>query len=495
LAFADAGVGVTPANQDLRFYLMKKVAFLFVLFLGFAWNCNAQTWTYVQESVITYCANNTSSCGNFAGTMIPTQANTVWIFGISTTNDVTATVSGGGATWTECSTCTTYLSGFRRNRIFYALGGTAGSTNFSISLSGNSGSSFAVTFVEVQPPAGTTASFDVGGVTSSSTCSGTCTGVALTLSATDVVVQFLNRNAPADWKGWSSPYLTLPNGDGVHVNAPAGSEAAPTVNVLPGATGAVFSAIAFKSTAGSFTPPAPGPMSLVSFVDPDPASGLNGLNCAPSCSLAVPATGSGHLLYLEAANTSGVFLGSVSGGGTWVVPASCQIKGGQNAGNALSCAYALSSSSTPATAINITMAGNANSMLAFYEVASTTGAFAFDTSNTATNAASTSPSGASLSLAQGATDVVFQSILVFGGTSSLSYFPNVRGCRSGCGPQFWNGQAASDAILNVTSTTLNTPKYSNQQNNATIVSGIAFKAGSGTAQAPAAPSGLTAVVN
>ena len=292
---------------------MKKVAFLFVLFLGFAWNCNAQTWTYVQESVITYCANNTSSCGNFAGTMIPTQANTVWIFGISTTNDVTATVSGGGATWTECSTCTTYLSGFRRNRIFYALGGTAGSTNFSISLSGNSGSSFAVTFVEVQPPAGTTASFDVGGVTSSSTCSGTCTGVALTLSATDVVVQFLNRNAPADWKGWSSPYLTLPNGDGVHVNAPAGSEAAPTVNVLPGATGAVFSAIAFKSTAGSFTPPAPGPMSLVSFVDPDPASGLNGLNCAPSCSLAVPATGSGHLLYLEAANTSGVFLGSVSG--------------------------------------------------------------------------------------------------------------------------------------------------------------------------------------
>src|SRR5213079_910768 len=66
---------------------------------------------------------------------------------------------------------------------------------------------------------------------------------------------------------------------------------------------------------------------------------------------------------------------------------------------------------------------------------------------------------------------------VFGGTSSLSYFPNVRGCRSGCGPQFWNGQAASDAILNVTSTTLNTPKYSNQQNNATIVSGIAFKAG------------------
>lgn len=474
---------------------MKKVVLLFVLALGFAWNCHAQTWTYVQESVITYCANNTSSCGNFAGTMIPTQANSVWIFGISTTNDVTATVSGGGASWTECASCTTFLSGFRRNRIFYAFGGTAGSTNFSINLSGNSGSTFSVTFVEVLAPAGSTASFDVGGATSSSTCSGTCTGVGLTLSATDVVVQFLNRNAPADWKGWPSPYLTLPNGDGVHLNAPAGGEAAPTVNVLPGATGAVFSAIAFKSTAGSFAPPAPGPMSLVSFVDPDPAHGLNGMNCAPSCSLAVPATGSGHLFYLEAANTSGVFLGSVSGGGTWVVPASCQVKGGQAGGNALSCAYVLSSSAAPVTTINITMAGNANTMFAFYELASSSGQFAFDTSGTSTNAASLNPSGASLTLSPGATDAVFQSIFVFGGTSSVSYFPYVRACRSGCGPGFWNGQAASDAILNVTSATLKTPQFANQQNNSTVVSGVAFKAGIGGATPPNPPSGLTAVVN
>jgi hypothetical protein len=134
-------------------------------------------------------------------------------------------------------------------------------------------------------------------------------------------------------------------------------------------------------------------------------------------------------------------------------------------------------------------------MFAFYEVATTSGTFAFDTTNTATNAASTSPSGASLSLSQGVTDVVFQSIFVFGGTSSLSYFPNVRACRSGCGPGFWNGQAASDAILNVTSATLQTPRFANQQNNSTVVSGVAFKASQGTAQAPNPPSGLTAVVN
>ena len=478
---------------------MKKVVFLFVLTLGFAWDCHAQTWTYVQESVITYCANNTSGCGNtgspaFAGTMIPTRSDTVWIFEISTVNDVTAAVAGGGATWTECSQCTIFLSGFRRNRIFYAIGGTAGSTNFQITLSGNSGSTFAVSFVELLPPPGSTASFDAGGAVSSTTCTGTCSGVPLTLTATDAVMQFLNRAAPADYKGWQSPYQTLPNGDGVHLNALAGAEVAPVVNMQAGSPGAVFSAIAFKSTAGSFTPPAPGPMSLVSFVDPDPAQGLNGLNCAPSCSLTVPSTGSGHLLYLEAANTSGVFLGSVSGGGTWAVPASCQIKGGQSSGNALSCAYVLSSSSTPVTAINITMAGNANTNFAFYEVSSTTGSFSLDTSSSATNAASRNPSGASLTLSPGATDVVFQSISVFGGTSSLSYFPDVRGCRSGCGPQFWNGQAASDALLNV-SGSAPTPQWSNQQNNATVVSGIAFKTTSGTAQAPNPPSGLTAVVN
>jgi len=141
------------------------------------------------------------------------------------------------------------------------------------------------------------------------------------------------------------------------------------------------------------------------------------------------------------------------------------------------------------------MAGNANTMFAFYEVATTTGTFSFDTTNSTTNAASTSPSGVPLSLSQSATDVIFQSIFVFGGTSSVSYFPYVRACRSGCGPGFWNGQAASDAILNATSTTLQTPRFANQQNNATIVSGIAFETGSGTAQAPAPPSGLTAVVN
>lgn len=433
---------------------------------------SSNTWTYVQESVITYCANNTSSCGSFAGTMIPTLGNSVWIFGISTTNDVTATVSGGGATWTECATCTTFLSGFRRNRVFYALGGTAGSTNFTITLSGSSGSSFAVTFIEVLPPAGSVASFDSGGATSSSTCTGTCTGVGFTgLAGGDVVVQFMNRIAPADYKSWPSPYLSLPNGDGLHLNAAAGTETAPVVNV--NGTGAVFSAIAFKSSIGDFVPAALGPISLVQFVDPDPASGVTGLNCAPSCTLTVAATGTSHLLYLEAADIATTFISSVSGGGTWVVPASCRINGGQATANALSCAYVLAS--TPgATSINITMTGSANTQFAFFELATSVGQFAFETSGTATNAATLNPSGVTLSLNPNTTYALFQSIFVFGGTSSLSYYPYLRACRSGCGPGFWNGEAASDAFLNATNTTP-VPRYSNQQNNSTVVSGVAFK--------------------
>lgn len=471
---------------------MKKVVFIFMIFmltLGFAQNCHAQTWTYVQDSVITYCSSGTS-CGNFIGTMLPTLSGSVWVFYIDTISASSASVSGGGAIWNQCSACGTSVTNHHAF-VFYAIGGSSGQTNFSISAPGNSGS-LSVEFFELLPPSGSTASFDTGtGI--STTCSGTpatCTGASLSLSSTDFVIEFLDGTAPGSWNGWPSPWLTLPSGDGALVNA-TGTVSAPTVTVRPGFSGtAVFSAIAFKSSLGSFSPPAPGPMSLVSFVVPDPAHGLNGLSCNPSCSLTVPTTGTGHLLYLEAANLSGTFLSSVTGGGTWIVPASCQIKGGQASGNSLSCAYVLAS--TPVSAINMTMAGTSQTNFAFYEVATTTGSFAFDTSSSATNAASFNPSGVSLSLSQGVTDVVFQSIHVFGGTSSVSYFPYVRACLSGCGLGFWNGEAASDAILNV-SGSVPTPQFANQQNNSTVVTGIAFR--TGTATAPAPPTGLTAIVH
>jgi len=438
---------------------------------------NTSSWTYVQDSTITYCSSGTS-CGAFSGTMIPTQSGTVWVFYIDTASATSASVSGGGATWTECVSCRITVTNHHAF-VFYAFNGSSGQTDFSISAPGNSGS-LSVQFAEIQPPAGSTASFDVG-TGSSVSCGGTpatCVGPSLALSATDFVMNFLDGTAPGSWNGWPSPWLTLPSGDGALVNA-TGTVAAPTVTVRSGFSGnAVFSAIAFKSSLGSFTPPVAGPISIVQFTDPDPTNGLTGLNCAPSCSLSLPsATGSGHLLYLEAANVSGTFISTTTpptGGGAWVAPASCQIKGGQSANNSLSCAYVLSSTSG-ATSISITMTGNANTQFAFYELSTSVGVFSFDVAGTATNAASLNPAGVSLPLASGGNDVIFHSISVFGGTSGLSYYPFVRGCSSGCGPQFYNGQAASDALLNVAGgTTPPIPQWVNQQNSATVVTGVAF---------------------
>lgn len=437
---------------------------------------NTSSWTYKQDSTITYCTTGTS-CGSFGGTMIPTSSGTVWVFYIDTVSATSASVSGGSVIWTQCTACGLNVTGHHAF-VFYAIGGPSGQTNFSVSAPGNSGS-LSVQFLEIQPPGGSTPSFDVGN-SASVTCSGTpatCAGASLNLTATDFVMEFLDGTAPGSWNGWPSPWLTLPSGDGVLVNA-TGTVAAPTVTVRSGFSGnAVFSAIAFKSSLGSFTPPASGPISIVQFTDPDPTHGLTGLNCAPSCSLAVSATGVGHLLYLEAANVSGTFISSVSGGGTWVVPTGaggCRISGGQSSSNTLSCAYVLSSTSG-ATSISITMTGNANTQFAFYELSTSVGVFSFDVAGTATNAASLNPAGVSLSLASGGNDVIFHSISVFGGTSGLSYYPFIRGCSSGCGPQFYNGQAASDALLNVAGGTAPPiPQWVNQQNNATVVTGVAF---------------------
>ena len=56
---------------------------------------------------------------------------------------------------------------------------------------------------------------------------------------------------------------------------------------------------------------------------------------------------------------------------------------------------------------------------------------------------------------------------------------------------FYNNQAASAALLNTTNGAA--PLWIDQQNQATIVSGLAFKTGTGTVVAP--PTGLAAVVN
>lgn len=458
-----------------------------MLALGFAWNCHAQTWTYVQDSLGTYCVAGASSCTMSAGNIVPTTAGTVWVMEIQTTNNVTITsVTGGGGGWTLCpaSSCHLFSSSPARNvDMAYNLTGAAGTTSVTVNLSGGSGTIFGANFFEFLPPPGSTASFDAAATNLSTNCSGTCPGVGLTITGTDVILQSMHANSASTWNAWSSPYTTLPLGEGLYLNAKSG--AAPTVKVS--GTGAVVHAIAFKSTAGSFTPPTK-PISVVNFT----STGLNGTSCSPTCSISVPSTGAGNLLFIEAANLNNNFISSVSGGGTgWVIPSggnSCRISYVLAGNNALSCAYLLSSTAG-ATSISITMTGGGAEFFSIWEVTSTAGAFAFDTQSSTQNSASFSPPGAALSLT-GTNDAVFQAIFVPGGTSSGSYLMQPR--IPGASLNFFNNNAAEGGVMNVSSA----PPiiWVNQQNNATVVTGVAFKTGTGPAP-PAPPTGLAAVVN
>jgi hypothetical protein len=457
---------------------MKKVVFIFMLVLGFAWNCHAQTWTYVQDSLSTYCSAGSSSCTLQSGNVLPTTAGSVWVVYLTTnSNNFISNVTGGGGSWVHCPSCQIWNATLSRAEdAWYNLSGNAGTINsVVVTLNSAAVGQFGLNFIELLPPSGYTASYDTSGTTSTNSCT-TCTGVGFgSLGGTDVIIQSIAATSPSSWHAWSSPYATLPLGEGINLNATSGT--APTVTTS--GPGAVFSAIAFKSSAGSFAPP-PLPISVVNY------AASQGLNCSPSCSLGV-SVGSGHLLYIESGTLNGTHISSVSGGGTpWVIPSganTCQIT--LPSSDALSCAYILSSTSG---SLSVTMSGNSNVSFTVWEVASTNGPFTFDVQGSAQRAASYNPSGIALSLT-GTNDVIFQSAFVPGGTSAVSFYPMPR--VPGQGTMFFNNNAANAALLNTTNGAA--PLWANQQNNATVVTGVAFR--TGTALAPAPPTGLAAVVN
>lgn len=422
---------------------------------------NISSWTYVQDSIDTFCKVGVTSCTIQVGTFLPTVSGSIWAVLVGTNNDVTiSSVTGGGGTWTLCPSCHIYNAGLSKNLdIAYNLTGNAGTTSITVTLSGAASGQFGLNFVEIIPPPGGTASFDDAGTSATTSCT-TCTGVGLNITATDAIVQFVDATGPTTWNAWSAPYTTLPLGEGLNLNATTG--AAPTV--LTRGPGAVFSAIAFKSTAGSFAPPTL-PISVVNY------TAVQGVNCSPSCSLSIPSTGAGHLLYIEAANISSSHISSISGGGAWVIPSgssTCQIT--LSGSDALSCGYVLSST-TGVSSLSVTMSGNANASFAIWELASTSGPFAFDMEGSATNNPSFDPSGVALALS-GSNDVIFQSAFVPGGTSSVSFYPMPRVPPGGQGSMFLNANAASVVLLNTTNGSA--PQWVNQQDNATVVSAVAF---------------------
>jgi hypothetical protein len=454
-------------------------------------------WTFIQDNPAFFCAGNVTSCTISVGNITPTVAGSVWILEVQTPNATTMTnVTGGGGTWVHCPKCAVRNPSGYSGDAWYNLSGNAGTfQGINFTLSASSGSFVSVNFIELLPPPGTTASYDDSGNAAPTGCT-TCTAVGgLNITGTDAIWQDPGGASQLKFNSWSAPYITTANGSGIALNTTSG--AAPT-STYTGPSNPEFMAIAFKSSAGVFTPSV-SRYSLVNYTAPatNPFSS-SGVTCNPSCNLTIPSMGTGNLVYLEIANENGQFISSVTGGGTWIVPASCQGKAtlmGQNM--AQSCAYALSS--TPGTtSLHVTMSGSGtNNFFAAYEIASTVGgSFALDTGATRINtqAGQYYQSGPTLTLT-GSDDVIFSAAICVGGSTGPNYYPQPYNQQS-LNYYFFN--EAATAISLDSGPTPSTPIWANPQANnqqpGMIISGMAFTAIGGSSTAPNPPTGLTVTV-
>jgi len=452
----------------------------------------ASSWTWVQDSPVVFCGQmgSISSCTIGAAQIAPTQPGSVWVIGTSTPNNVTITsVTGGGGTWIKCPNCHIFNPAGYSVDAWYNLTGNAGTTQgITINLSGQSGAFFNIDFFEILPPAGSTASLDDSASVIRTNCT-VCTGATLNITATDMILYNPGgKAAQADWKAYSAPYITDTNGGAHSINTTSG--AAPTMTLAVANNPSMF-AIAFKSTAGIFSPPSyQNQNSFVQFTSPTQT-------CNPTCNLALPqASGAGHLLFVMAANLNNDHITSVSGGGTWVVPTganTCQISYVQAGNNAFSCAYALSSTAGT-TSISVTLNGTSSTGFGIWEVSSATGnPFVFDTQGSHVNGNSATPLGQALTIS-GKNDVIFQGAFAPGGASSGgSFYPQTYILHQGTGYILFN--EASEAVLLNSGPTAPTPTWVDPQTTQnTAVFGIAFTA-AGVSTAPSPPTGLTAIVH
>ena len=141
-----------------------------------------------------------------------------------------------------------------------------------------------------------------------------------------------------------------------------------------------------------------------------------------SCSVTVTSTGAGHLGYIfsQYSNATALTITSVTGGGgTWVIPASCNAVDSNSNGTA--CAYVLSTASG-ATTLTVNFSGaSANGIaVSFYEESFTGGSVVLDSCGTISRASSsTSQLGVALTIS-GTNDVIFQGATVSTSTTAIS---------------------------------------------------------------------------
>ena len=427
-------------------------------------------WSYVQDATLLFCTSHqlSSGCTVNIGEITPTVAGSVralYVFTCSAGVVCDGTNVGNGAVltgvceglgctgtnngWTQCAACS--ISGpLVTSSVYYQIGGAAGITSdINMTLSAGAGGVFSANFAEFLPPPGTTPSFDVASTATRTSCN-PCTGASLVPTATDLIFSAGGGIGRDTGNAWSSPYVTTALGDGYSLDTASG--AAPTVRARPGTTPSpTFFAIAFKSSAGMFSPPSYA-YSIASVAAVANTVDGGGITCSPSCVVPITSTGAHRLLLLAAANSSGRSISQITGGGTWTIPNganSCQITFAVPSipGSTMSCAYALDSA-PGTTQLSVTMNGSGSVAFLVFEVASTTGGtFAFDGQCSYSYPTFAWYQDACAPAMTGSDDIVFSTYYDEGGSLGPNYYPIPHVGKPNSGNYFQFNLASIAALL------------------------------------------------
>lgn len=201
-----------------------------------------------------------------------------------------------------------------------------------------------------------------------------------------------------------------------------------------------------------------------------------------TCNLTVTSTGTGHVLIgvlLQATTTAAI--SSVSGGGTWVHPASCSAS--DTNGGSVDVAYVLSSTSGTTT-ITVTSTKSFVSQNGVWEVGEysfTASPAVFDACGTpASRTTGTTIAGAAISLT-GTNDVIIQAIGC-GQTCSTSATGGFVGATPWLSPNDFPGGDGVGGSINTSSTTA--PNWAQSPTATAAVTAIAIKETSAAGASP-----------
>ena len=444
-------------------------------------------WRYGQNTLpIDNFASKCSLGSSCTFTVLPTTANSAVMVDVITGNNVTiSSVTGGSGSWSSTG-CHVTNTGHNNMDAYYGTGITAGTTSFTVNLSGSATSFFYVGFHEALVPAGYTASFDkcVNFAVDNTTCSGTCNGVSFSggnaLTQTDAVFVAVDSGGTAVTNSLSSPYQMDQVGDFYALNVPAGTSTLSSGGLSAGASGYWTQiGVAFKSTANQFTAISP----VFSLANSGAQLIVGGnmqfksVSCSPTCDLTLAhSTTSGNygVLYEMNQSSSSPTISAVAwtgtNGGTFSVQSggsTCAISSGTSQ---IGCAVVPLTAA--GTVIHVTMSTNGTYNFAWAEFnRNDAGSFSINYQNSASNGSSTTPAGITPTLG-GANSACFQVILAgqrFNYLGDSYYYPQPGGDAT-----FGTGILSQMAVLLNTNTDA-APTYLLNSASTTLVSAVCVK--------------------